>query len=303
MEPTSTTRTSRHASRARDSSVTDRTDRTGPPTVDASLPRPTRRRLVVYWIVAVVFLFLLTGRFLAEMPAYFLVPVTVWGGWGMSAEIPTHNVHSLMLALTMWVIIFGVAVQVHRPERRIGSAYVYAIAGVVVLGSMLALGAVPAEAVPILAGAAAFSVAAFLAHPSPLAAKFRSIGSPNALLAALLGVAVIPLLAFSVDSFATHLASGPGDEHYEFGHWAFMGIYPIVAILVGAVSAVKVSGWRLAGWVAAILVASHGLVSLVAPAASALGTLWSVLAIAWGGAVAVVVELEARRPAGDPVRR
>lgn len=265
-------------------------------TVDPSLPKASRRRLIGFWVVAVLFLFLLLGDFLANMPGYFLVPVTVWGGWGFSAEMGAHSVHTLMVSLTLWAAVVGVAMQTRRPQQQIGAAYVYTIVGFVTLGAMLALGAVPAEAVPFLAGAMVFAVIAFVAHPSPLAAKFRPIAKPSIVLGGLMLIAAIPLIAFSVDSFGIFGASGPGDEHYDFGHWAFMGIYPIVTILLGAVAASKVSGWRVPGWTAAVLVFAHGLVSLTVPSASAIGTPWALLALAWAIAFAAAVEVEARRP-------
>lgn len=268
-------------------------------TVDTSLARPSRRRLISFWIVAVLFLFLLFGDFLMNMPGYFLVPVTVWGGWGFSADMGQHSVHTLMVSLTLWGALAGVAVQARRPQQQIGGAYIYGIGGVVILGAMLALGAVPAEAVPFLVGALVFSVIAFVAHPSPLAAKFRPIAKPSVVLGALVLVAAVPLLiyAFGNSAFSAWFASGPGDEHYDFGHWAFMGIYPIVTILYGAVATMKVSGWRVPGWTAAVFVFGHGLVSLAVPSASALGTIWALLAMAWAVAFAAAVEMEARKPA------
>jgi hypothetical protein len=259
------------------------------------LPRPSRRRLVVFWVVAVALVALLLGETLADRPTYLLIPITVWGGWGMSADVPGHSIHTLMVSLLYWAVIAGVLVQLRRPEGQIGGAWTYGVVAIVTLLVMLGLGAVPAEALPILTGVLVFAALAFLAHPSPLRAKFRPVERPSLLLAGLVAVAAVPLLFFSVDSFAIHAASGPGDEHFEFGHWAFMGIYPVVALLVGAAAAVKVSGWRLPGWIAGVLVLGHGLVSLFAPAASALSTTWSVLAIAWGIALIGAVEFEARR--------
>jgi hypothetical protein len=268
-------------------------------TVDTSLPRPSRRRLISFWIIAVLFLFLLLGEFLMEMPGYFLVPVTVWGGWGFSAEMTHHSVHTFMVSLTLWAAVAGVAFQTRRPQQQIGAAYTYAIVGFVTLAAMLALGAVPSEAVPILLGAMVFAVITFVVHPSPLAAKIRRLAKPSVVLGGLVLVAAVPLLifAFGSSAFAAWFASGPGDEHYDFGHWAFMGIYPIVTILLAAVATMKVSGWRVPGWTAAVFVFGHGLVSLVVPSASALGTIWALLAMAWGIAFAAAVEMEARKPA------
>jgi len=73
-----------------------------------------------------------------------------------------------------------------------------------------------------------------------------------------------------------------------------MGIYPIVTLLMATVATLKVSGWRLPGLFAGALVIAHGLASLVLPAASALSTLWAVLALLWGVAFVVAVEREAR---------
>ncbi len=258
------------------------------------LPRPSRRRLIVFWLAAATFLVLVVGQRLAEEPTYFLVPITVWGGWGLSADHPDHTVHTLLVSLLYWVNIVGVGVQLRRPERQIGGAYVYGLGAFVLLAALLAIGAVPADMVPILIGVMVFSGIAFVAHPSPLGAKFRPVERPSLLLAGMVALAAIPLVVFSVDSFGIHLASGPGDEHFELGHWAFMGVYPIVAILLGGVAAAKVSGWRLPGWVAAVFVGAHGLASLIVPSASAVGTLWAGLAVGWAVAFVIAIESEAR---------
>ncbi len=262
--------------------------------VDDTLPTPSRRRLIVFWIVAVIFLALLLMDILQTRPWYLLVPLTVWGGWGEVGNHPSHNIHMLIVALIHWGIIGAVAVQASRPQQRIGAAWTYLILGGVTLVIALVVADLPPEVVPILIGVLVFAVIAFAVHPSPWKAKFQRVGRPSTVLAILVVVAAIPLIVFAADSFAINAASGPGDEHYEFGHWTFMGIYPIVTLLMAVVSTLKVSGWRLPGLFAGVLVIAHGLGSLVVSGASSLSTLWAVLALLWGVAFVVAVEREAR---------
>lgn len=272
--------------------------------VDEQLPRPSTKRLVLFWIVAVVFVLLLLSDILQSRPWYLLVPITVWGGWGEVGQHPSHAIHMLMVALLHWAIIAAVLAQLSRPERRVGSAWTYLILGFVTLTIALTMAELPPEAVPILIGVLIFSVIAFVVHPAPVRAKFATVARPSRVLGLLLIVAAVPLILFALDNFALQAASGPGDEHWEFGHWTFMGIYPIVTLLIGAVAASKVSGWRLPGWIAGAMVALHGLGSLVLPGASALGTVWAIAAIVWGVGFIVAVEAEAGQAKGvDAVAR
>jgi hypothetical protein len=277
---------------------------TPPSLFDPALPRPSRRRLIAFWVVTALFMLLLLGPLFAERPWYLLVPATVWGGWGPAGDFPSHTVHMTLVSLIHWVAIAGVVAQLHRPERQIGGAWMYGAAGVVTLAAMIGLGAVPAEMLPVLVAVMVSAGAAFVLHPSPLAAKVRPITRPSLVIGGIVAVAAIPMVVSSVDSFGVHLASGAGDEHFEFGHWAFMGVYPIVTLLLGGVAAAKISGWRLPGWTAAVLVLAHATTSLAVPSASALSTPWAVAALIWAVALVVAVEAEARRrPALAPSAR
>ncbi|MEX0868441.1 MAG: hypothetical protein WD011_02100 [Nitriliruptoraceae bacterium] len=249
----------------------------------------------MFWIVAIIFVALLLSDIVQTRPWYLLVPVTVWGGWGEVGAYPSHAIHMLMVALIHWAVIAAVVAQVVRPQQRIGAAWSYVILGVVTLGIALAYANLPPEAVPILSGVLVFSLLAFIVHPSPMRAKFRSVAPPSRVLLALVVAAAVPLAMFAIDSFGTQLASGPGDEHFDFGHWTFMGIYPIVTVLIGLVAAFKVSGWRLPGWIAGVFILAHGLGSLLVTAASALRTVWAIAAVVWGVGFIIAIEAEANQ--------
>lgn len=267
--------------------------------VDADAAKPSRVRLIVFWVVAVVFLFLLLGDILQTRAWYMLVPFTIWGGWGEAGNYMHHSVHMVTVAVLHWAIIAAVAAQLVRPQQRIGAAWSYLILAGVTLAIALVVAELPPEAVPILIGVLVFAIIAFVVHPSAMSAKITPVDKQSPLLWALVAVAAIPLLVFAADQFAINAASGPGDEHWEFGHWTFMGIYPIVTILLGAVSALKFSGWRLPGWLAGIMVLFHALTSLIVPAASALSTLWAILALLWAIVFIGAIEREARRHTTD----
>lgn len=134
-------------------------------------------------------------------------------------------------------------------------------------------------------------------HPSPLRAKVTPVARPSEVLLALTVLAGIPLIAYSAGQLRTHLASGPGDEHDEFGHWLVVASVAIISVALGLVAAAKVPAWRVPLWTSDLMVAALGVGSLGITAVSQLWTPRALLAIMWGGAFIAAGEIEARRNA------
>jgi hypothetical protein len=260
---------------------------------ESTTPPIPRRRLITFWVLLVLLLFLHLG----DRPQQLSFIVTAFGGFP-AGDGATHEMHWFAQGVYAWSMVAAVAVQLRRPATQVGAAWVYGAGTVLAFAMVLALADLPAEVVPIIAAAIVIAAIAFVAHPSSWRAKFSPISTPSRTLFAMTAVAAVPMVIYAVGQLNIHLASGPHDEHYEFGHWVVMAVYAVLVPLFGAVAAGKVSGWRFPLWVAGIMAAALGVGSLGITAVSQLTTVWSLLAIGWGAAFIAVGELEARQP--DP---
>ena len=257
---------------------------------ETTTPPIPRWRLITFWVLLVVLLFLHLG----ERPQQLSFIVTAFGGFP-AGEGATHEMHWFAQGVFAWSMVAAVAAQLRRPAAQVGAAWVYGAGTVLAFVMVLALADLPAEVIPIIAAAIVIAALAFVAHPSSWRAKFTSVTTPSRTLFALAAVAAVPSVVYAIGQLDIHLGSGPGDEHYTFGHWVVMAIYALLVPIFGAVAAWKVSGWRFPLWVAGLMAAALGVGSLGITAVSQLTTGWSLLAIAWGAAFIAVGELEARQ--------
>ena len=265
------------------------TDTTPQPRARAG--RTPRWRLAVFWTLLAVLLFLRFG----QVPEMLIFPVTAFGD--VVGELATHEMHMFAMGFGAWVTVAAVLVQVRRPASQVAAAWIYTLPTVLTFGLAVALADLPAEAIPILVAAIGVAVLAFVAHPSSLRAKVTPVARPSVALLALAALAAIPLLAYAAGQLGIHLASGPGDEHWEFGHWLGMAVFATMPVAFGLLAAAKVSGWRFALWAAGLQVAALGVASLGISAVSQLPAPWALLAILWGAAFIAAGELETRRSA------
>ena len=254
----------------------------------ASPPKTRRLRLVGFGVLLALLLFLHFG----ERPQMLAFLVTAFGDVG---EMAGHEVHMFAQGVFAWTVLAAVAVQLRQPARRVGAAWAYTLATVITFSMFVVLADLPGGVVPILIAAIGVAVLAFLAHPASLRAKVAPTGRPSVLLLALAAVAAIPLVTYAAGQIAIHLASGPHDEHWQFGHWIIMAALALVAVGLAAVAAAKVSGWRFPLWTAGLIVAALGAGSLALNAVSQLQTGWALAALAWGAGFIAAGELEARR--------
>jgi hypothetical protein len=257
---------------------------------ETTTPPIPRWRMITFWVLLVVLLFLHLG----DRPQQLTFIFTAFGGFP-EGEGATHELHWFAQGVFAWSMVAAVAIQLRRPTAQVGAAWVYGAGTVLAFTMVLALADLPAEVVPIIAAAIVIAAIAFVAHPSSWTAKFTPIATPSRALFALAAVAAVPLVIYAVGQLEIHLGSGPSDEHYEFGHWVVMAVYAVLVPLLGAVAAWKVSGWRFPLWISGLMAAALGVGSLGITAVSQLTTFWSLLAIAWGAAFIAVGELEARQ--------
>lgn len=119
----------------------------------------------------------------------------------------------------------------------------------------------------------------------------------------LLAVALLALPAvwYGIDQGVMQRNTWPplADPHHQ-AHWYAMSVFAFATVLVVAGAALQGRGWRLAATSAAAAASAAAVSSLLDPAsASALPTLWAVVALAWGAAV-LAVTWRQHRYAGSP---
>jgi hypothetical protein len=253
----------------------------------------SRWRMIAFWVLMAVLLFLQVG----ERPESLGWPVAAFGGFP-AGEGATHELHWFAIGVYTWAMMIAILANLRRPAAHVGAAWTYTLGTVLTFVLVLALADLPVEVVPILVAAIGVAVLAFFAHPSSLRAKVTPVERPSPALFALLVLAAIPLVVYAFGQLQTHLGSGAGDEHFEFGHWVVMGVYGLLAPALGAVAASKVSGWRVPLWISGLMVAALGVGSLGISAVSQLQTPWALLAVVWGVAFVAMGERESRRSAG-----
>lgn len=268
------------------------TDTTPRPTPESS--RTPRWRFAAFWVLLAALLFLRFG----ETPETFLYPVTAFGD--VVGENATHEIHIFAVGVLAWVTVAAVLMQLRRPASQVAAAWAITLTAVLptapwIMFTDLALTDLPEELTVIVAIVIGIAVLAFFSHPSSLRAKVTPVAQRSVVLFALTALAAIPLFVYAVGQFGIHLDSGPGDEHWAWGHWILMAAFVMLAVVYGLLAAARVSGWRFALWAAGLQVAALGIASLGITAVSQLSTPWAVLAILWGVVFIVVGELEARR--------
>jgi uncharacterized transporter YbjL len=131
--------------------------------------------------------------------------------------------------------------------------------------------------------------------------SFR-VSPANRVMVALVVVAAVPLLLLAASNI--ELQVSVADDHAAAGHYGFMAAFGLTVGGVGLLASLRPDGWRLTAWVAGLLPALLGFVSLVYPISSSLTLPWALAAIAWGVAFVVTAERvrHGERPASFEAR-
>lgn len=274
------------------------------------LLRETRRSLraspvfVLYVLVTLGYAGFV-GAMVAQMT--WRLDIFLPGRFGQMAHgaAGSHRVHDLTFAFLMTTGVVGILAQLRRPAKNVAGMMMalipfaaLALAGVLAGEFEIVARFNPARAIgPIVAVAA-------LLHPAGRR-FFRSfrIARVNWIMVALVGVAAVPFLRFA--STNIRLQETVPDEHFIQGHYGFMAAFAFTVIGVGLLASLRPDGWRLTAWVAGLLPALLGLISLVYPdASSSLEVGWALAAVAWGAAFIAAAErtknAEGSRLLGSP---
>lgn len=216
------------------------------------------------------------------------------GGFGQMAHgaAGPHRVHDLTFAFLMTTGVVGIFMQLRRASRNVAGLVMavipfaaLALAGILAGEFEIVVRRNPSRSIgPIVAVAA-------LLHPTGRH-FFRSfkIARVNWIMVALVGVAAVPLIGFA--STNIRLQENAPDEHFFQGHYGFMAAFAFTVIAVGVLASLRPDGWRLTAWVAGLLPAALGLISLLySDAASSLDSGWALAAVVWGAVFIAAAEL------------
>ncbi|BDZ64674.1 hypothetical protein [Agromyces mangrovi Wang et al. 2018] len=267
----------------------------------ATRPAPQQsrpRRITFLVLVILVPLWLLARNVfgLMEVALMWLPPEVIAGVVGEEdpdatpddvAAFEAHRSHYMAIGVMSWAAVLPAFAQWRRPERRVGSmqlliaialgsAVVYAFSGTltewVVEEGLLV--------VPI----------ALLAVFHPRARDLLGPTGFDGSMAIGAVVAGVPWAVYAVVNSVRQLTASAGDPHVLPEHWATAALMGITLIAAAVIGASRADGWKLPAWIAVggtALFAAHSLA--FAGAASGLGTVWAVLAIAWAAGFAVLV--------------
>lgn len=246
--------------------------------------------LVTLAIVGLIGVVLLQPNLIAG-----LLGQEIAGHIGGHLRDPHHRVHDLTFGFLFGTGVVGMLAQLRRPSANVAGQ----LMALMPWGALGVTSAVTDSWVflplPILG---ALTLLATILHPTGRG-LFRSfsVSRVNRVMLAMVVVAAAPLLVFASTNIGLQMSLT--DDHAALGHYGFMAAFSLTVIGVGLLASLRPDGWWLPAWVAGGLPASLGLASLVFPdAASSLGLVWGLAAIAWGVAFVAAAELtqDAERP-------
>ena len=204
-----------------------------------------------------------------------------------------HLVHNIS-GLAGFGLVFGAAglVMAARPEN--SAAAFRALAFSAVLSPIAGLIAGDALTGFWFAGAV-FAVVLYLVHPDRAGLiRVRSVSGPLLVLGV---VALAVAGAFALQQTELQRNGNPAlDPHTELHHYSGMAVMALVLAAGALAAATEGGGMRAIGWATGTGAALYGLASLAYPDhLGTVGTLWAILTLLWGCAVAAVTEYETRR--------
>jgi len=241
-------------------------------------PGGGRARRIAFWsVLALTTAFLLvTMQDALPLIAKNWLPGDAWLALrtDRAAGDEVHRLHSLALSVFAWGMLAGVAVQFHRPRRKVAALLVALAVPVAIAASEALTGAYT------LAGTAPFMlpiVAACALHPA--AREFVRLPRLDRTMAALTLVAGVAWIAYALDVAETARATSPPTD---MDHLEFMVSLGLLAVLWGLIAATDRGGWRFAALAVLFLTACVALQSLIFPEAlSGLTPLWAWAALTW----------------------
>ena len=243
--------------------------------------------------VLALLLTLVAAGFNGLMVFLMMLEVDLPGAFGQMTHFqePHHRIHDLTFAFLFVPALAGILVQFRRPLENVAGQVMALIptASLLLVLLITALAADTRVLQPPWVTVGATALIALGLHPAgrDFFASFRW-SRANGTMVALVVIAAVPLLLFATTNL--RLQGSVADDHAAAGHYAFMAAFSLTIIGVGLLASLRPDGWRLTAWVAGLLPALLGLVSLIYPVTSSLRLPWALAAIAWGAGFVVTAE-------------
>jgi peptidoglycan/LPS O-acetylase OafA/YrhL len=218
---------------------------------------------------------------------------------------PHHRIHDLTFGFLFIPALVGIFAQLRRPAENVAGQLMALIPTVSLLVVLLATALAGDTRVlqPPWVTVGAAALIALGLHPAghDFFGSFR-VARANRVMVALVVVTAVPLLLLAASNIELQVAVA--DDHAAAGHYGFMAAFGLTVGGVGLLASLRPDGWRLTAWVAGLLPALLGFVSLVYPISSSLTLPWALAAIAWGVAFVVTAERvrHGERPASFEAR-
>lgn len=246
--------------------------------VDGPAGKRGRVRRVAFWIVAGLVALLLL---VALLPAYPLIVVN-WlpdDAWlaVRSDHGPAdlvHRLHSLSLSVLAWGMFLGIALQAHRPHRKLAPLLTALAVPVSIAAAEIMAGTYT------VAGTAPFIIALVLAaalHP----ASRELIRMPrwDLPMLGLVALAAVPWVVYAVGNAHAVQAASPA---WESEHLTFASALALLPVTWGIIGASDRPGWPYAAGAAAAAGGFVALQSVMFPEViSGLSGTWAAAALLW----------------------
>ncbi|HVR33879.1 MAG TPA: hypothetical protein VMS74_14370 [Acidimicrobiia bacterium] len=209
-------------------------------------------------------------------------------------DFSSHTIHYLAIAATHWSFMFGLAWQLRRPMNKVAPMW-QATGGMAVVTLTYPFVDVSRIPPPVFA-VIGLALLAGLLHPANL---FRSPPrSWDRRMLTLGAIAAVPTVWLIVDQVGLQASGVEGDPHWQGLHYNFMGEYGLVLLLVLALGASALPGWRYSVWTGTFLTVLMGAGFITHPnVVSSQGALWGVTMVGFGLAWLALGERRYRRSA------
>jgi hypothetical protein len=235
--------------------------------------------------VLALLLTLVAAGFNGLMVFLMMLEVDLPGAFGQMTHFQErhHRIHDLTFGFLFIPAIVGILAQFRRPLGNVAGQVMALIptAALLIVLLVTSLAGNTRVLQPPWVTVGATALIAMGLHPAgrDFFRSFRVSGA-NRVMVTLVVVAAVPLLLYAVTNIGLQVSGA--DDHAAAGHYGFMAAFSFTIIGTGLLASLRADGWRLTAWVAGLLPALLGLVSLIYPVSSSLSPPWALAAIAWG---------------------
>lgn len=194
-------------------------------------------------------------------------------------DVASHTIHYLAIAATHWSFMFGLLMQFKNPISKVAPMWqaTGGIAVVTITYPFLDVSLIP----PPVFGVIGLALVAGLLHPGNI---FRSLPRTwDKKMLTLAGIAAVPTVWMIVDQIGLQASGVSTDPHWQGLHYNFTGEYGLVLLLVLALGATTLPGWRYSVWTGTFLAVLMGAGFVTHPNhVSSKGPLWGFVMVGFG---------------------